>query len=160
MNTQIRKIARTDNETLAGIIRRSFLDFNVPTAGTVFEDPTTDDLYTLFDRQGAVCYVAEAEDKIAGCGGLYPTEALPEGCAELVKLYIDASFRGVGLGKALVEKCLLSAKELGYNQIYLESMPGFWAAISMYERMGFEYLDQPMGNSGHSGCTIWMLKKI
>ena len=52
------------------------------------------------------------------------------------------------------------AKENGYTQVYLESMPELSKAVSIYENVGFEKLNQAMGNSGHSGCDIWMLKKL
>jgi putative acetyltransferase len=32
--------------------------------------------------------------------------------------------------------------------------------VSVYEKFGFEYLQAPMGNTGHNGCDIWMLKKM
>jgi len=56
-----------------------------------------------------------------------------------------------------MEKSIISAREMGYRQIYLESMPELGKAISMYEKAGFRSINQPMGNSGHFGCDIWML---
>ncbi len=44
----IRPIKSSDNKKLADIIRQCFHDFGAPTVGTVYEDPTTDDLYSLF----------------------------------------------------------------------------------------------------------------
>jgi putative acetyltransferase len=52
------------------------------------------------------------------------------------------------------------AKQNGYNQVYLESMPELSKAVSIYENVGFEKLNQALGNSGHDGCDIWMLKKL
>jgi putative acetyltransferase len=39
-------------------------------------------------------------------------------------------------------------------------MPELSKAISVYEKFGFTYLTGPKGNSGHSGCTFWMLKNL
>jgi putative acetyltransferase len=36
-------------------------------------------------------------------------------------------------------------------------MPELRLALKAYERLGFEYLDHAMGNSGHFGCELWML---
>jgi len=47
----IRSVQQTDNEILAKIIRQCFHDFKAPTAGTVYEDPATDNLYDLFHRK-------------------------------------------------------------------------------------------------------------
>jgi len=52
------------------------------------------------------------------------------------------------------------AKENGYTQVYLESMPELAKAVSIYEKVGFKALDHPLGNSGHDGCDIWMLKTL
>ena len=48
----------------------------------------------------------------------------------------------------------------GYSQIYLESIPEFSTAVSIYEKQGFQYLNQPLGNTGHDGCNLWMLKEM
>jgi putative acetyltransferase len=52
------------------------------------------------------------------------------------------------------------AKEAGYSKMYLESMPELLNALKMYEKNGFNYLRQPMGNSGHTGCQLWMIKDL
>jgi putative acetyltransferase len=68
--------------------------------------------------------------------------------------------RGTGLGKQLMEKSMIWAKENNYSQIYLESMPELAKAVSIYKKLGFKSLDHPLGNSGHDGCDIWMLKTL
>ena len=30
----------------------------------------------------------------------------------------------------------------------------------LYKKAGFQYLDAPMGNTGHYSCPVWMLKKF
>ena len=32
--------------------------------------------------------------------------------------------------------------------------------VSMYEQLGFSKIKQPLGNSGHCGCDIWMTKSL
>ena len=156
----IRPIERKDNKAVAAIIRNAFSDFNAPTCGTVFEDPSTDHLFELFRAKGSVLLVAKDDTKVLGCCGLFPTEGLPENCAELVKFYLSAAARGKGVGKKLLAQCLQLAPSLGYRQVYLESLPQFSKAVGIYEKLGFRQLDQPMGKSGHTGCTIWMLKDL
>ena len=160
MHLSIRKIQSADNPFLAKIIRSAFHDFNAPHEGTVYEDPTTDHLFELFSSTNSVCWVAEIDGYIAGCCGVFPTPELPEACVELVKFYLSANARGKGIGKALMEKCFESAREFGFCQIYLESLPEFYKAVSIYEKLGFRSIDHPMGKSGHPGCNIWMLKDL
>lgn len=161
MQITIRPIQPEDNKILAETIRSCFHDFEVKNKnGTVYTDPTTDDLYALFKTPKSVLWVAEADDEIVGCCGIFPTENLPDGCTELVKFYIGKKGRGKGIGRLLLEKTIASAKDLGYSQIYLESIPEFSTAVSIYEKQGFEYLDAPLGNTGHDGCNLWMLKQM
>jgi putative acetyltransferase len=39
-------------------------------------------------------------------------------------------------------------------------MPELKKALSVYEKFGFKFLNGPMGNSGHTGCSLWMLKEL
>lgn len=160
MEIKIRKVQKSDNENVAKIIRSCFHDFKVSTAGTVYEDPTTDHLFELFSEHSSGLFVAEIDDEIAGCCGIFPTEGLPEHCAELVKFYISKNFRGKGIGKMLMEKSIDFAKNVGFKSIYIESLPEFSTAVSIYEKQGFTYLEKPLGNSGHSGCNLWMIKHL
>jgi putative acetyltransferase len=160
MSITFRKIAERDNRELAELIRTVFREFKIDRPGTVYFDPTTDDLYTLFSKPGSEYWIAEENGVIIGGCGVYPTPGLPEGCAELVKLYLTSSQRGKGTGRMLMEKSFESAKGFGYKQLYLESMPELGKAISLYERAGFKFIPGPMGNSGHFGCNIWMVKDL
>jgi putative acetyltransferase len=60
----------------------------------------------------------------------------------------------------MMRMCIQSARELGYEKLYLESMPHFSKAVRIYEKLGFRELDGPLGNSGHTTCSIWMLLEL
>jgi putative acetyltransferase len=160
MNLTIRKIEEKDNKDLAELIRTVFREFKIDKPGTVYSDPTTDNLFRLFSIPRSEYWVAEENGKIAGGCGIYPTPGLNENCAELVKYYLLSSHRGKGIGRMLMEKSVESAKLFGYKQLYLESFPELEKAISLYERAGFKFISDPLGNSGHFGCNIWMLKDL
>lgn len=156
----IRPIEPGDNQQLAKVIRTSLAEFGANKPGTVYFDPTTDALYELFRTPGSCYYVAVLNEEVIGGCGIFPTENLPDGTCELVKLYVTKEARGTGLGKELMEKSMSWAKANSYSQVYLESMPELSKAVSIYKKLGFTSLDHPLGNSGHDGCDIWMLKKI
>jgi putative acetyltransferase len=155
-----RKIEEKDNKALATMIRGVFDEHNAPKEGTVYTDPTTDNLYELFKKQKSVLWVAEVNNEAIGCCGIYPTEGLEKNCVELVKFYLSNKARGKGIGKELMQKSLASATEFGFKEVYLESLPVFSKAVGMYENLGFTKLKKPLGNSGHTTCNIWMLKKL
>jgi Acetyltransferases, including N-acetylases of ribosomal proteins len=156
----LRKIQPDDNLGLAEIIRSVLREYGIARPGTVYTDPTTDALYQLFQTPRSVYWVVEVDGRLSGGCGVFPTEGLSEGCAELVKFYVVASQRGTGLGKLLMQKCFESAVELGYTQLYLESFPELDKAIGMYEKAGFYSIPQALGNSGHTACTLWMVKEL
>lgn len=156
----IRPIQPGDNATLAGIIRSALEEFGANKPGTVYFDPTTDALFELFRTPRSCYFVAEGAAGIWGGGGIFPTDGLPGDTCELVKMYLRPEARGLGLGKALIEKNLEAAKEKGFSRVYLETMPELKNALVAYERLGFKYLDGPLGNSGHFGCGLWMAKEL
>jgi len=156
----IRKIAPGDNVELAQLIRNTLSEFGANHPGTVYFDKTTDHLYELFKRKRSIYYVAESNKTIAGGGGIFPSPGLPGDTCELVKMYLLPEIRGKGLGKLLIEKCLEFAKQSGYSKVYIETMPELRKAMSVYEKFGFTYLDGPLGNTGHFGCSVFMIKQF
>jgi len=160
MGLIIRPIEQQDNPGLAELIKNVFREFKIDKPGTVYTDPTTNDLFNLFKIPGSAYWVAEEDGELLGGCGIYPTGGLPGNCAELVKFYLLPVSRGKGIGRALMGKCFISAVALGYEQLYLESFPELSTAVNMYEKSGFKQIEKPLGNSGHYACTIWMIKVL
>ncbi len=159
-NIQIRPIEQKDNIDIAKVIRGALEEFGANKPGTVYFDPTTDALFELFNTPGSYYYIATIDNKVVGGAGIFPTENLPKGTCELVKLYLHKDARGTGLGKQLLNTAMQWAKENDYTQVYLESMPELSKAVTIYENVGFQRINQPLGNSGHCGCDIWMVKTL
>jgi putative acetyltransferase len=154
----IRLIEETNNAELAIIIRNALTEFKANKPGTVYFDDSTDHLYELFKTGNGIYYVANIDGEVVGGGGIFPTNGLDTDTCELVKMYLAPIARGKGVGKLLMQQCLATAKKEGYKKVYLETMPELTNAVPMYEKMGFTYLKGPLGNSGHNGCGIWMIK--
>lgn len=161
MEICIRPIEPKDNVAIASIIRTALEEFGANKPGTVYFDASTDDLYSLFKNQaGSVYFVAEEDGSLLGGAGIFPTEGLPSGVCELVKMYLAKAARGKGLGQKMISHVMNWAKENGYQTVYLETMPELSKAVKVYEHFGFQYLQAPMGNSGHCGCDLWMSKSL
>ena len=156
----IRLIEEKDNESVARIIRGTLEEFGANQPGTVYYDESIWSLSDILNEDKAMYFVIEEDDQILGGGGIYPTEGLPPDTAELIKIYTKSEARGKGYGKELINKCLSFALEAGYKYVYLESMDELSMAVGLYERLGFRYLDAPMGQTGHNYCKIWMLKDL
>ncbi len=160
MDIQIRPIEQADNKSLANLIRQIFREFGIDRPGTVYTDPDTDRLFEVFQHPKSAYWIAEDNGQIIGGCGIYPTDGLPDRCAELAKFYLSPQSRGKGIGKVLMQKALESARKLGYSQIYLESFPELSDAVGIYRKAGFTDLPHAWGNSGHFACTIWMVKSL
>jgi putative acetyltransferase len=157
MSWTFRQLRPEDNPLIAKIIRDTLDEFGAAKPGTVFFDSTTDDLYSLFQHPKAHYIVVEADGIVVGGGGIFPTAGLPFGFCELVKLYLIPAFRGKGIGKGLIMRCLDQARSLGFGSVYLESMDELRTAVGLYEHLGFQHISSPLGQSGHFGCSIWMV---
>lgn len=156
----IRPIIPADNSLLAAIIRNGIEALNLPLEGTAHTDPTTDHLFELFQTSGSAYYVLEIDHEVMGGCGIYPSNGLPAGCAELVRFFLKPEARGNGYGKMLMKISEKEARMHGYKQLYLESFPDMQAAVHLYEKYGYKRLSQPLGNTGHFSCNVWMLKEF
>lgn len=89
---------------------------------------------------GHVACFAYIDNKIIGCGGvcLYSEMPSPDNrngkCAYLMNVYVRPAYRGLGIGKKIVEWLINVSKQEGAGKIYLESSN---SAKVMYKEIGF-----------------------
>lgn len=156
----IRKLKPADDKILGHVIRRTLEEFKVDKPGTIYFEESTNHLSDLFTVDNCAYFVLEEDGEIAGGGGFYPTEGLPSNTVELVKMYLGNGYRGKGYGQKLFDTCLAEARKAGNTRMYIETMHELTFAISMYKKNGFYQLDKPLGNTGHTGCDVWMTREI
>ena len=93
-------------------------------------------------------YIATVEGDVAGCIAL---RNIDDKSCELKRLYVRPEFRGNQIGQMLIEQIISDARDLGYKQILLDTLPFLKSAIYIYEKLGFyqirPYNDSPMKNS-------------
>lgn len=159
-NIVIREIKVEDNKQIETVIRNCFPEFGLPLVGTAYEDDETPKMFESYQNNNDVYYVVEENGEVVGGGGVKPLKDFEANVCEIQKMYSAPKMRGKGYGKLLFEKCLESAKALGYKQCYLESASQLKAAIHIYESYGFKHLDKPLGNTGHYLCGVWMIKEL
>lgn len=75
-----------------------------------------------------------AGDQPVGCGAL---RRVDRSTAELKRVFVRPSTRGLGAGRALTLALLERARELGYARVVLDTLPGMTAAIALYRALGF-----------------------
>ena len=156
----IREIGPGDNAEMEQVIRDCFHEFKIPLEGTAYTDPETKQMFEAYQNENDAYFVIDINGEILGGGGVKPLNNFEASVCEIQKMYSSPKMRGKGYGKMLFEKCLETAKRLGYKQCYLESAAQLKAAIHIYETHGFKHLDKALGETGHSACGIWMIKDL
>ncbi len=88
-----------------------------------------------------------------GTVGLLVLDGHP-GVCELRKMYLPAEWRGKGLGRMLLDRALLRARELGFSRMELETSTAMVQAIAMYHRYGF--VDIERDGKSNDRCELTM----
>jgi putative acetyltransferase len=107
-----------------------------------------------------VYFVVEENGTIIGGAGIAALENYDGNICELQKMYFLETARGRGLGKIMMRHCLEAAVSFSFESCYLETMTYMIAAQKLYKKSGFQYLDGPLGDTGHFSCPVQMLKKL
>ncbi len=73
------------------------------------------------------------------------------GICEMKRLYVRPDFRGIGLGRKLIDSVLDAARDLGYTRMRLDTVAGKMdSAIALYRTYGFRgigaYTTNPQEN--------------
>jgi putative acetyltransferase len=156
----IRKIEKKDNQAIGTIVQTVLMEMGAPKVGTAYADPHLFSLYETYAKPKAVYFVVEKDGIVIGGAGVDQLENAGENICELQKMYFLPEARGQGFATKIMELCLQAAKDFGYEKCYLETMPYMEDAQKLYKKVGFAYLDKPMGDTGHTSCPVWMIKEL
>ncbi|HEX7341604.1 MAG TPA: GNAT family N-acetyltransferase [Rhodanobacteraceae bacterium] len=154
---QIRPIQSADDSTIARIIRTVMPEFGAGGQGFAIHDAEVDAMHAAYTTPRSAYFVIEHDGEVRGGGGIAPLTGADVNICELRKMYFLPALRGLGAGHALIRHCLDHARNLGFQQCYLETLTGMDAAQTLYRRFGFRPLAAPMGATGHDGCNRWYL---
>lgn len=157
----IRPIAQSDNPTIAQVIRTVSAEYGLTAdRGFSVADPQLDDLYSVYSQPGCVYWLVELNGEIAGGAGIAPLDGADADVCELQKMYFLPVLRGKGIAKRLAEQLFDYARRQGFKRCYLETTACLSEAVKLYEKLGFDYLDEALGCTGHSDCEIRMIKTL
>ena len=156
----IRQICKKDNLSLSKVIRKVLIEIGVPKKGTAFSDLEVDFMFEAYNKKRSIYYVVENDGKIYGGAGISHLNEADYNICELQKMYFLPSIRGKGLGNQMIEKCLDFAIDNKFKYCYIETLPYMKAAQKLYLKKGFSYIEGPIGNTGHTSCNVWLLKKL
>jgi GNAT superfamily N-acetyltransferase len=143
------------NMPYSEVLRTTAAQWSFDEWGSLYPDDSVQwylDLYTASDgdvHSLPVCLAALNEDgAIVGTASLIENDELPNALEPgpwVAAVYVDAPYRGTGIGTELVSGILRRASELGYNKVYLytESVPKWyesmgWSVIRTDDSLGVE----------------------
>jgi putative acetyltransferase len=104
-------------------------------------------------RRGGALLIAWIENTPAGTIAL---RRLNDRAGEVKRLYLRPAFRGMGLGRHLLENVIERARAMGYEAIYADTLPSMTEALSLYARIGFETV-QPYASEPTPGAVFLKL---
>jgi GNAT superfamily N-acetyltransferase len=99
---------------------------------------------------GGELLLAKRGDHVLGCIALKVLE--PPRVAEIKRLFVRPQARKMGVGQALVAAVIATARQLGYGEIKLDTLPGMESAIALYKRNGFAPIP-PYGSHPYPGLV-------
>lgn len=95
------------------------------------------------DHEGRFLLATSAGEPVA-YGGV---RALPDGSAEVKRMWVDDAWRGAGLGARMLRELEALAARLGHDRVVLDTNGTLVEAIALYERAGYSpvprYNDNP-----------------
>mgnify|MGYP001190316057 FL=1 len=97
---------------------------------------------TVIDRGGCIFLAIEGE-RVVGTAGLWKEN---EKEYELIKMTVDPVYRGQGISKILLDRCLTEAGKLKAEKVFLFSNSQLQTALKLYGKYGFcnvEVTDAP-----------------
>lgn len=155
-----RSIHSKDIQKIKKIILNSLEEYGANKEGFAAKDPELEDLYAFYSKVNGQYFVAEDKNILAGGAGIAPFMKEDNSIWELQKMYLAPEYRGKGIGKKLMELCISTAKNLGIQKLYIETLDSMVEANKMYQKFGFKEIEKPLGNTGHFGCDKYYLLKL
>jgi len=107
-------------------------------------------------RNGVALFVIREGEVPAGCGGvqIFGTEY-----GELKRMYVRPNFRGLGLGKLILNHLAGYALQRGVSLLRLETGIYQTEAIGLYEASGFQRVP-PFGEYREDPLSLFFEKRI
>jgi len=107
-------------------------------------------------RDSVAFFVTRSDGEPAACGGvkLFGSEY-----GEVKRMYVRPAFRGLGLGKSMLNHLAEHARQHGVSLLRLETGIYQEDAIGLYERYGFQRRT-PFGEYREDPISVYLEKKI
>jgi putative acetyltransferase len=152
----VRRIEKNDVVRCIELMKHVLSDYldDVRMAISVNEER---DFWELYSAKGAAFFVYVLDEEIIGTLGISPVVDAVKNICEMQRFFLLKEARGNGYGKQLYSAAVSFAKNEGYEGIYLETLPAMEEANVFYKKQGFQDLEKPLTQTGHS-CHSYKVK--
>ena len=137
----------SDTKELNLLIREYVAWLNIDLSYQDFEGEM-EEIQSLFTPPCGQYTFAIIDSKVAGGVGF---KSITAEIAEVKRLYVRSEYRGLALGRALMNNLLKKLTGLGYKKVVLDAVPPTVCAKLLYESMGFyeiePYFNNPTPNT-------------
>lgn len=150
----LRPIRPADDPAVARNIRTVMTELGCTAQGFAIHDPEVDAMSRAYAVPGSAYWVVERGGLVVGGAGYARLAGSKDADAtcELQKMYFQPQVRGLGAGRALLQRLLREMRDRGYRTCYLETTSWMTDAQSLYRAAGFRRVDHAMGSTGHHSC--------
>lgn len=133
---ELHQIARADIRDL-GEVKQLFLEYAASLDLDLSFQDFASECETLPGKYGepdGALLIMRVDGKAAGCIAL---RNIADGICEMKRLYVRDAYRGLGLGKILIQAVMEKAAQLQYAYIRLDTLPSMAKAQTLYRSFGF-----------------------
>jgi putative acetyltransferase len=154
---QIRRLQHGGVHQFLEIIRSVRQELGLASRVTALLEPSDCAVLDVYRHRRSAYLVAVVGNHALGGAGIFPLTNEDWGTCELRRMYLPPQHRGRGIGQALRNTCLETARSLGFEHCYAETVSEMSTAIAFYERNGFRRLAAPVGETDHSHNDFWLM---
>lgn len=139
MTFVIREVSTDSDVAKVRALVRAHGDARASTPGVEYVYADADGLPGSYVAPRGGLWLAAAGDSGIGCVALRPIDART---AEVKRMFVDADWRGRGVGRALLTALIDGARLRRYSTLRLGTLHDMDAAQSLYRSIGFRPIDR------------------
>lgn len=130
---EIRNVEAADEPAVERFVAR------IPEGDRTFfkEDVNGTNVVAFWRRRGGITTVAIEDGEVVGYGAVIPLQGWSSHVGE-VRVIVDPSARGHGVGRDLARRAVLASLELGLTKLVVEVMADQEVTIAMFRSLGFD----------------------
>lgn len=156
----VRRLEAQDVHAVLKVISDCRREYGLANRVQTILEPSDYNLFETYRNRRSAYFVAIVDSEVVGGAGISRLTDGDGSTCELQRMYLRHASRGMGIGHALLQRCVEAARQFGYQQCYAETILEMGTAIAFYERHGFSRLKVQLGVTGHGHNDCWLLLRL